>query len=69
MMKILVTYATRTGSTIGVAEAIAKTLREHDFEADVFPMQEVTDLASYRQCYPKSAMVAGSSPVCTSTPG
>lgn len=54
MMKILVTYATRTGSTIGVAEAIAKTLREHDFEADVFPMQEVTDLASYR------AVIAGS---------
>jgi len=53
-MKILITYATRTGSTVGVAEAIAETLRDHDFELDVFPMQEVTDLASYQ------AVIAGS---------
>ena len=53
-MKILVTYATRTGSTIGVAEAIAETLREHEFEVDVVPMQEVTDLSSYQ------AVIAGS---------
>ena len=33
--KILVTYATRTGSTTGVAEAIANTLRENSIEVDV----------------------------------
>jgi len=53
--KILVCYASRAGSTIGVAEAIGKTLAENGAQVDVLPMQEVTDLAPYR------AVVAGSS--------
>jgi len=52
--KILVTYASRTGSTIGVAEAIGKTLTEGGVQVDVLPMQEVKDLSLYR------AVVAGS---------
>lgn len=52
--KILVTYASRTGSTIGVAEAIGKTLSENGTQVDVMPMQEVKDLSPY------SAVVAGS---------
>jgi menaquinone-dependent protoporphyrinogen oxidase len=52
--KILVTYATCTGSTTGVAEAIGKTLAEGGTPVDVRPMQEVRDLASYQ------AVVAGS---------
>ncbi len=52
--KILVTYASRTGSTIGVAEAIGKTLTETGAQVDVLPMQEVKDLSHYR------AVVAGS---------
>ncbi len=52
--KILVTYATRTGTTAGVAEAIGKTLAEDGTRIDVLPMQEVTDLSPYR------AVVAGS---------
>jgi menaquinone-dependent protoporphyrinogen oxidase len=52
--KILVTYATRTGSTAGVAEAIAKTLREHGAQVDVVPMQEIANIANYQ------AVVAGS---------
>jgi len=52
--KILVTYASRTGSTAGVAEAIGRTLAEDGTPVDVLPMQAVTDLASYR------AVVAGS---------
>lgn len=51
---ILVTYATRTGSTAGVAEAIGKTLAESGAEVEVRPMQDVTDLSPYR------AVVAGS---------
>jgi menaquinone-dependent protoporphyrinogen oxidase len=54
LQKILVTYATRTGSTTGVAEAIAKTLREHGDQVDVIPMRKVTDVISYQ------AVVAGS---------
>lgn len=52
--KILVTYASRTGSTVGVAEAIGQTLAESGAEVEVRPMREVTDLARY------DAVVAGS---------
>lgn len=52
--KILVTYATRTDSTRGVAEAIGKTLAEGGAPVDVLPMQEVKDLTPYR------AVVVGS---------
>jgi menaquinone-dependent protoporphyrinogen oxidase len=52
--KILVAYASRTGSTVGVAEAIGQTLAEGGIQVDVRPMQDVTDLTPYR------AVVAGS---------
>lgn len=52
--KILVTYASRAGSTVGVAEAIGKSLVEGGAEVDIIPMQDVKDLSSYR------AVVAGS---------
>jgi menaquinone-dependent protoporphyrinogen oxidase len=52
--KILVTYATCTGSTVGVAEAIGKTLAEGGAKVEVLPMSAVKDLAQYQ------AVVAGS---------
>jgi menaquinone-dependent protoporphyrinogen oxidase len=52
--KILVTYASRTGSTAEIAQAIGKTLAEGGAQVDVRAMQEVHDLAPY------SAVVAGS---------
>src|SRR5512136_1449089 len=52
--QILVTYASQTGSTAGVAQAIGKTLAESGMQVDVRPMQDVHDLAPYR------AVVAGS---------
>jgi menaquinone-dependent protoporphyrinogen oxidase len=52
--KILVTYASRTGSTVGVAEEIGRTLTNGGAQVDVLPMQEVKDLSPY------SAVVAGS---------
>jgi menaquinone-dependent protoporphyrinogen oxidase len=52
--KILVTYATMTGSTKGISEAIAKTLMELGANVDVIPMKEVKDISEYK------AVVAGS---------
>jgi menaquinone-dependent protoporphyrinogen oxidase len=52
--KVLVVYASRTGSTAGVADAIARTLAAKGSQVDVKPMTEVTDLSQYR------AVVAGS---------
>ena len=42
--KILVTYATGTGWTVGVSEAIGRTLSETGALVDVLPMREVNDL-------------------------
>ncbi len=52
--KILVTYASRAGSTAGVAEKIGKILRDLGEVAEVKPMQEVKELDGY------DAVVAGS---------
>jgi menaquinone-dependent protoporphyrinogen oxidase len=52
--QILVTYASRAGSTAGVAKAIGKTLTESGTQVDVIPMNEVKELSPYQ------AVVAGS---------
>lgn len=52
--KILVTYASRTGFTAGVADAIAKTLTDLGEGVDILRMQDVKDLTIYK------AVVAGS---------
>jgi menaquinone-dependent protoporphyrinogen oxidase len=44
---ILVTYATRYGSTQEVAEAIAATLRAQGLEVDLQPMRNVRTLEGY----------------------
>jgi menaquinone-dependent protoporphyrinogen oxidase len=57
--KILVTYASRFGSTKGVAEAIGKTLAESGAQVDIFPMREVKDLSPYQAVVAGSAINAG----------
>lgn len=52
--KILVTYASRAGSTKGVAEAIARTLENCGLDVDLQTMQDVQDVSGY------AAVVAGS---------
>lgn len=52
--RILVTYASRSGSTAETAEAISKTLLQNGVQVDLLPMQEVKNLAPY------SAVVLGS---------
>jgi menaquinone-dependent protoporphyrinogen oxidase len=45
---ILIGYATRTGSTVGVAEAFGETLGKRGFRVEVKPMKEVTSLEGYQ---------------------
>lgn len=46
-MLILVTYASRHGSTRGIAERIAERLRGNGLDADVRPAAEVRDASRY----------------------
>ena len=52
--KILITYASRSGSTAEIAEAIGERLTQGGIQIDVLPMQEVKDLSAYW------AVIAGS---------
>lgn len=45
--RILVTYATRTGSTVGVASAIGETLSARGFKVDVVPSKENPQIDGY----------------------
>ena len=56
---ILITYASRTGWTVGVAEAIGRTLAENGVPVEVLPMREVQDLSPYRAIVAGSAINAG----------
>ena len=57
--KILVVYASRAGSTAGVAEAIGCTLAENGVQVDVRPMKDIKDLAPYRAVVAGSAIQGG----------
>jgi menaquinone-dependent protoporphyrinogen oxidase len=57
--RILVTYSTFTGSTRGVAEAIAETLSEMGENVDTIEMKDVKDLSVYKSVIAGSAIQAG----------
>ncbi|BCY17725.1 hypothetical protein hrd7_15740 [Leptolinea sp. HRD-7] len=57
--RILVTYASRTGSTIGVAQAIAAVLTEKGFQVDVIPMPAVKEISPYKAVVAGSAIHSG----------
>ncbi len=57
--KILVAYASQTGSTAGVADAIGKQLADGGVTVDVRRVKEVTDLSSYRAVVMGSAIHSG----------
>jgi len=44
---VLVTYASRAGSTIEIAQAIAIELEKRSFTVDISPVKRVTDLKGY----------------------
>jgi menaquinone-dependent protoporphyrinogen oxidase len=58
-MKILITYATRTGSTGEVAEAIGKELFKAGAEVDVRRIDNVKDMSPYQAVVIGSAVRAG----------
>lgn len=57
--KILVAYATRTGGTAPIAEAIAQVLQEEGLSVDVGPVMEITDIRQYDAIILGSAIRAG----------
>jgi menaquinone-dependent protoporphyrinogen oxidase len=57
--KILIAYASRSGTTSGVAKAISRSLAVDGFQADVFPVHEVKDISQYRAVIVGSAIQGG----------
>ncbi|HRF94781.1 MAG TPA: flavodoxin domain-containing protein [Aggregatilineales bacterium] len=57
---ILVLYATRTGGTAPVAEAIASTLQSDELNVDVGPIRELTDISKYDAAILGSSIRVGS---------
>lgn len=57
--RVLVGYATRTGSTTGVAEAIGRTLGERGYAVDVKPLREKPSPAGYDAVVMGSAVNGG----------
>lgn len=58
-MHVLVTYATKTGSTTGIAQAIGEELGRMGLEAEVHPVDEVRDLHGYDAVILGSAVYIG----------
>jgi menaquinone-dependent protoporphyrinogen oxidase len=56
---ILVAYASRAGSTAGVAEAIGQTLAASGAQVEVRAMHDVQDLAAYQAVVAGSAIQGG----------
>jgi menaquinone-dependent protoporphyrinogen oxidase len=57
--KLLVAYASQTGATSGVAEALGKQLAANGTSVDVRQVKEVTDLRGYRAVVLGSAIHGG----------
>jgi menaquinone-dependent protoporphyrinogen oxidase len=58
-MTLLVAYASKHGSTQGIAEAIGKRLRERGLDTDVRPVREVDGLERYDTIVLGSAVYLG----------
>jgi menaquinone-dependent protoporphyrinogen oxidase len=58
--RILVAYATRAGSTVGIADAIAITLRKRGFIVDIKSVKEYPDVKGYQAVIIGSAIRRGS---------
>ena len=56
--RILITYASRTGTTTGIAEAVRDVLQQGGAHVDVMPMQDVRNLNPYQGIVAGSAIRA-----------
>lgn len=59
LKRVLVTYATMSGSTVEVAEAIASEVRSGQVEVDVLPIDSVGSLAGYDALVVGGPMILG----------
>ncbi len=57
--KYLVTYASKYGSTAGIAEAVGKAINSTGASVDILPVQSVTNLAGYNGVLIGSAIYMG----------
>jgi menaquinone-dependent protoporphyrinogen oxidase len=58
-LSVLVAYASRCGSTVGVADRIGQSLSARNHSAQVLPVEEVKDLGSYDAVILGSAIRTG----------
>ena len=59
MNKILVTYATLSGTTVEVAQAVGEEIAKSEAQVDVLPVTQVKSLAGYDAVVVGGPMVAG----------
>ena len=57
--RVLVTYASKHGSTGEVAHTVAERLRSHDLRVDLVPVEDVGDLADYDAVVLGAALYTG----------
>ena len=57
--RVLVTYGSKHGATVGIADEIARTLQIEGFDAVVLPADSVTDVSGYDGVVLGGALYAG----------
>ena len=59
MTKILITYATMTGSTLEVAQAVGEEITRGGLQVEILPINQVKDLESYAAVVVGAPMIMG----------